>query len=116
MNADVLVLLDTLKTLVAESSEILNVVDFVRNFSVMYFRCFCGFLPVVCFRNDQLHFYIRHLDIMCEDHAKLFIDFAVPSNSEHLSSGQMCLKFLKTFHGSPSRFSIKHLGGNYQTM
>ena len=110
MKADVLVLLDTLKTLVAESSEILNVVDFVRNFSDMYFRCFCGFLPVVCFRNDQLHFYIRHLDIMCEDHAKLFIDFAVPSNSEHLISGQMCLKFLKTFHCSPSRFSIKGLG------
>ena len=110
MKADVLVLLDTLKTLVAESSEILNVVDFVRNFSDMYFSCFCGFLPVVCFRNDQLHFYIRHLDIMCEDHAKLFIDFAVPSNSEHLISGQMCLKFLKTFHCSPSRFSIKGLG------
>ena len=110
MKADVLVLLDTLKTLVAESSEILNVVDFVRNFSDMYFRCFCGFLPVVCFRNDQLHFYIRHLDIMCEDHAKLFIDFAVPSNSEHLISGQMCLKFLKTFHCSPSRFSIKGVG------
>ena len=110
MKADVLVLLDTLKTLVAESSEILNVVDFVGNFSDMYFRCFCGFLPVVCFRNDQLHFYIRHLDIMCEDHAKLFIDFAVPSNSEHLSAGQMCLKFLKTFHCSPSRFSIKGLG------
>ena len=65
---------------------------------------------MVCFRNDQVHFYVTHLDLVCDDHARLFIDFAVPSNSEHLSSGQLCLKFMKTLQCSPSIFSMECLG------
>ena len=112
MKYEVLALQKTLESLVTESSEILKVTNFVRKFYDIYFfaRCFCGFLPVVCFRNDQVHFYITHLDLVCDDHAQLFIDFAVPSNSEHLSSGQLCLKFMKTLHCSPSIFSMECLG------
>ena len=112
MKYEVLALKKTLETLVTESSEILKITDFVRKFCVIYLfpRCLCGFLPVVCFRNDQVHFYITHLDLVCDDHAQLFIDFAVPSNSEHLSSGQLCLKFMKTLHCSPSIFSMECLG------
>ena len=112
MKYEVLALQKTLESLVTESSEILKVTNFVRKFYDIYFfaRCFCGFLPVVCFRNDQVHFYTTHLDLVCDDHAQLFIDFAVPSNSEHLSSGQLCLKFMKTLHCSPSIFSMECLG------
>ena len=113
MKYEVLALQETLGSLVTESSEILKVTNFVREFCDIHFfaRChYCGFLPVVCFRNDQVHFYITHLDLVCDDHARLFIDFAVPSNSEHLSSGQLCLKFMKTLHCSPSMFSMECLG------
>ena len=110
--SEVLALKKTLASLVTESSEILKVTNFVRKFYVTHLvaLCLCGFLPVVCFRNDQVHFYITHLDLVCDDHARLFIDFAVPSNSEHLSSGQLCLKFMKTLHCSPSIFSMEYLG------
>ena len=112
MKYEVLALEKTLESLATKSSEILKVTDFVRKFCAIYLvpRCLCGFLPVVCFRNDQVHFYITHLDLVCDDHARLFIDFAVPSNSEHLSSGQLCLKFMKTLHCSPSIFSMECLG------
>ena len=112
MKYEVLALEKTLESLATKSSGILKVTDFVRKFCAIYLvpRCLCGFLPVVCFRNDQVHFYITHLDLVCDDHARLFIDFAVPSNSEHLSSGQLCLKFMKTLHCSPSIFSMECLG------
>ena len=112
MKNEVLALKKTLESLVTKSSEILKVTNFVRKFYVIHLvaRCFCGFLPVVCFRNDQVHFYVTHLDLVCDDHARLFIDFAVPSNSEHLSSGQLCLKFMKTLQCSPSIFSMECLG------
>ena len=108
--SDVLVLEATLETLVAENSEILKVLDFVRYFSVMCCHCHCGFLPVVCFRNDQVHLYITHLDLWCEYHAELLIKFAVPSDSGHVSSGQSCLKFLKSFFCSLTRVSMESLG------
>ena len=112
MKYEVLALKKTLESLVTESSEILKVTNFVRKFYFiqLFARCYCGFLPVVCFRKDQVHFYSTHLDLVCDDHARLFIDFAVPSNSEHLSSGQLCLKFMKTFQCSPSIFSMECLG------
>ena len=112
MKYEVLALKKTLESLVTESSEILKVTNFVRKFYFiqLFARCYCGFLPVVCFRKDQVHFYITHLDLVCDDHARLFIDFAVPSNSEHLSSGQLCLKFMKTLQCSPSIFSMECLG------
>ena len=112
MKYEVLALKKTLETLVTESSEILQITDFVRKFCVIYSvpRCLCGFLPVVCFRNDQVHFFITHLDLVCNNHARLFVDFAVLSNSGHLCSGHLCLKFLKTVHCSSTRFSFEGLG------
>ena len=113
MRYKVLALKKTLETLVTESSEVLKITDFVRKFLgfCLFPRCtVCGFLPVVCFRNDQVHFYITHLDLSCNDHARLFVDFAFPSNSENLSSGQLRLKFLKTIRCSSTRFSFEGLG------
>ena len=113
MTYKVLALKKTLETLVTESSEVLKITDFVRKFLgfCLFPRCsVCGFLPVVCFRNDQVHFYITHLDLSCNDHARLFVDFAFPSNSENLSSGQLRLKFLKTIRCSSTRFSFEGLG------
>ena len=111
MKYEVLALKKTLETLVTESSKILKITDFVRKFCVIYLfpRCLCGFLPVVCFRNDQVHFYITHLALLCNDHNRAIVDFAVPSNSENLSSGQLCLKFLKTIRCSSTRFSFEGL-------
>ena len=111
MKYNVLALEKTLETLVTESSEVLKITNFVRKFCLTCFLpgCLCGFLPVVCYRNDQVHFYITHLALLCNDHARLFVDFAVPSNSENLSSGQLCLKFLKTIRCSSTRFSFEGL-------
>ena len=109
MKYKVLTLKETLDTLVIESSEIS---DFVRAFCCIYacYACGCGFLPVVCFRNDQVHFYITHLDLKCVSHARLFNDFVFPFHSENLCSGQLCLKFSKTVHCSSTRFSMEGLG------
>ena len=109
MKYKVLTLKETLDTLVIESSEIS---DFVRAFCRIHtcYVCGCGFLPVVCFRNDQVHFYITHLDLKCVSHARLFNDFVFPFHSENLCSGQLCLTFLKTVHCSSTRFSMKGLG------
>ena len=109
MKYKVLTLKGTLDTLVIESSEIS---DFVRAFCCIYacYVCGCGFLPVVCFRNDQVHFYITHLDLKCVSHARLFNDFVLPFDSENLCSGRLCLKFLKTVHCSSTRFSMEGLG------
>ena len=109
MKYKVLTLKETLDTLVIESSEIS---DFVRAFCCIYacYACGCGFLPVVCFRNDQVHFYITHLDLKCVSHARLFNDFVFPFHSDNLCSGQLCLKFSKTVHCSSTRFSMEGLG------
>ena len=101
---------ETLETLVTESPEILKVVNFVQKFCFMNFDCLCKLFLVVCFRNGKVHFCITHLDLVCEDHARLFIDFAVPSNSVLLSAGQLVLKFFKTFRCSPSTFSMEGQG------
>ena len=103
---------ETLETLVTESSEVLKITDFARKFSAIHSRplCVCIFCPVVCFRNDQVHFYITFLELMCVSHLTLFDDFVFPSHSEILSSGQLCLKYLKTVLCSSTRFSMERLG------
>ena len=104
------VLNKVVKMLVTESPEILKVADFLEKFlriSLNY--CGCGFFSVLCFRNDQVYFYITRLTLSCKDHVKLFSDNVVPSHTVHLHSGQSLLKFLKTLKCSFS-YSMKDLG------
>ena len=54
----------------------------------------CQYGSVLCFRNDQVHFYITHLELRCENHARLFTDIAVSSDSTYLSSVHSCMQFL----------------------
>ena len=58
----------------------------------------CQYGSVLCFRNDQVHFYITHLELRCENHARLFTDIAVSSDSTYLSSVHSCMKFLKSLY------------------
>ena len=58
----------------------------------------CQYGSVLCFRNDQVHFYITYLELRCKNHAGLFTDIAVSSDSTYLSSVHSCMKFLKSLY------------------
>ena len=58
----------------------------------------CQYGSVLCFRNDQVHFYITYLELRCKNHAGLFSDIAVSSDSTYLSSVHSCMKFLKSLY------------------
>ena len=58
----------------------------------------CQYGSVLCFRNDQVHFYITHLELRCKNHSLLFKDISVSSDSTYLSSVHSCLKFLKSLY------------------
>ena len=58
----------------------------------------CQYGSVLCFRNGQVHFYITYLELRCKNHAGLFTDIAVSSDSTYLSSVHSCTKFLKSLH------------------
>ena len=82
---------------VTESSGILTVEDFMREFHCLERRNhhLLGF--IVCFRNGQFQFYITKLTLSCDDHARLFTEstaISVPSDAARLCSEQSCLKFL----------------------
>ena len=101
---------EVVKTLVTESSEIFNVAEFLEKFQNMSHHCRCGFSSVLCFFNDQVYLYITRLELLCEDHARLFTDYVVPSYSLRLSSGQLSLKYLKLLKCSGIRFLMESLG------
>ena len=58
----------------------------------------CQYGSVLCFRNDQFHFYITYLELRCKNHARLFTDIAVSSDSTYLSSVHSCMQFLKSLY------------------
>ena len=101
---------EVVKSLVTESSEIFNVAEFLEKFQNMSSHCRCGFSSILCFFNGQVCLYITHLELLCEDHARLLTDHVVPSYSLRLSSGQLSLKYLKVFKCSGIRFSMESLG------
>ena len=101
---------EVVKTLVTESSEIFNVAEFLEKLQNMSSHCRCGFSSILCFFNGQVCLYITHLELLCEDHARLLTDHVVPSYSLRLSSGQLSLKYLKVFKCSGIRFSMESLG------
>ena len=96
----VLTLNEVVKMLVTESAEIFRVAEFLEKFKNTSHLCLCSFSSVLCFFNGQVYLYITHLQLLCEDHARLFTDHVVPSHSLHLSSGQLRLKFLKVLECS----------------
>lgn len=58
----------------------------------------CQYGSVLCFRNDRVHFFISSLELRCENHARLFTDIAVSSDSTYLSSVHSCMQFLKSLY------------------
>ena len=109
MKISVLTLNIVVKMLITESSEIFNVAEFLEKFQNMCGRCWCGFYSVLCFFNGQVYLYITHLQLWCEDHARLLTDHVVPSYSLRLNSGQLSLKYLKVFKSCGIRFSMESL-------
>ena len=101
-----------IKILFSKGSQFLKVAQFLTecNNNSGDCLCRCGFSLVLCFRNDQVFFYIRHLKLECENHSRLFTDNVVAPHEVHSTSGQVCVKFLKTLKCYGTRFSMKSLG------
>ena len=104
------------KILRSKGSQFLKVTQFLTEFrniytfhsSTSYFSC--RFSSVLCFRNGEVFFYVTHLKLWCEKHARLFTDNVVAPHAVHSTSGQLCVKFLKTLVCGGTRFSMKGLG------
>ena len=101
-----------IKILFSKGSQFLKVAQFLTECDNISGHCLCrcGFSLVLCFRNDQVFFYIRHLKLGCENHSRLFTDNVVAPHEVHSTSGQVCVKFLKTLKCYGTRFSMKSLG------
>ena len=91
---------EVVKMLVTESAEIFKVAELLEKFKNTSHLCLLRFSSVLCFFNGQVYLYITHLQLLCEDDARLFTHHVVPSHSLHLSSGQLSLKFLKVLECS----------------
>ena len=95
----------------SESSTFPKVAEFLQEFiDIAPKKCTCGFFSILCFRNGQVYFYITDLVLSCDSHTRLVTDTVVLSHSEHSSSGQLCLKFLKTIECYNTRCSMESLG------
>ena len=98
------------KILFTKGSKFLKVAQFLEEFENICGHCWCDFSSVLCFRNGQVFFYITQLKLWCENHARLFTDSVVPPHAVHSTSGQLCVKFLKTLQCYSTRFSMESLG------
>ena len=100
----------------SESSTFPKVAAFLQSFMYisrnydMRGQCTCGFFSILCFRNGQVYFYITDFVLSCDSHTRLVTNTVVLSHSEHSSSGQSCLKFLKTIEFYNTRCSMESLG------
>ena len=104
----------------SESSTFPKVAEFLQEFidiscdnwepPIMCNEFTCGFFSILCFRNGQVYFYITDFVLSCDRHTRLFTDTVVLSHSEHSSSGQLCLKFLKTIECYKTRLPMERLG------
>ena len=110
MKDSVLTLNKMVKMLVTDSSEILNVAEFLEKFLSIRNCDECGFFSVLCFRDGQVYLYITHLRLSCKDHVRLFSSNVVPSHAVQSYSGQLFLKFVKTLKCPTFRYSMKGLG------
>ena len=98
------------KILFTKGSKFLKVTKFLEEFENICGNCSCRFSSVLCFRNGHVSFYITQLELWCDNHARLFTDNVVPLHAVHSTSGQLCVKFLKTLECYSIRFSIESLG------
>ena len=98
------------KILFTKGSKFLKVAQFLEEFENICGHCWCDFSSLLCFRNGQVFFYITQLKLWCENHARLFTDSVVPPHAVHSTSGQLCVKFLKTLECYSTRFSMESLG------
>ena len=99
------------KILFTKGSKFLKVAQFLEKFNNICGHFGCGFSSVLCFRNGQVFFYITHLRLWCENHARLFTDTVVAPHAVHSTSRQLCVKFLKTLAcTTATRFSMESLG------
>ena len=102
-----------IKILFSKGSQFLKVAQFLTEWDNNFDHGlpWCDFSSVLCFRNDQVSFYITHLKVGCENHARLFTDNVVAPHAVHSTSGQLCVKFLKTLgYYKAHQFSMKSLG------
>ena len=90
----------TVEILSTKGSQFLKVAHFLKEF-LNPDDYVCNFSSVLCFRNGQVFFYITRLGLGCKNHTRLFTDTVVPLHAVHSTSGQLCVKFLKTleFYG-----------------
>ena len=96
--------------LFTKGSKFLKVAQLLEKFNNFCSLRGCNFSPILCFRNGQVFFYITQLQLSCEYHARLFTDSVVPLHAVHSTSGQLCVKFLKTLKCYGTRFSMESLG------
>ena len=96
--------------LFTKGSKFLKVAQLLEKFNNCCSLRGCDFSPILCFRNGQVFFYITQLQLSCEYHARLFTDSVVPLHAVHSTSGQLCVKFLKTLKCYGTRFSMESLG------
>ena len=98
------------KILFTKGSEFLKVTQFLEEFKNICGHCSCEVSSALCFRNGRVILYITHLKLWCENHARLFTNNVVAPHAVHSTSGQLCVKFLKTLECYGTRFSMKSLG------
>ena len=98
------------KILFTKGSKFLKVAKFLEKFNYFCGHCKCDFSSVLCFRNVQVFFYITQLQLGCENHTRLFTDSVVLPHAVHSTSGQLCVKFLKTFGCYSTQLSMESLG------
>ena len=96
--------------LFTKGSKFLNMAQVLTEFKNIRGYCSCDLSSVLCLRNGQVFFYITQLKLWCKNHARLFTDSVVPLPAVHSTSGQLCVKFLKTLECYGTRFSIESLG------
>ena len=92
---------------VTESFERGKLRKFLIDFLNINRYCFCRFFAVICIRNGQVYFYIKHLKMTCDLHARLITDNVVHSHAAYSSLRQTYLKYLKTLNCFKSDDSMK---------
>ena len=98
---------------VTDTSDVLTVKDFLRKFGVIN-DCWCGFRPIVRFRNGQFQFCITGLSLSCDYHARVLTESTTisgSSNAASVCSDHLCLKFLTSLgYDNLSSQTVKALG------
>ena len=81
---------------ITDNSAAVSTGDFLRQFKTVGCRQ-CWFNCILRFHNGKAQFYITDLELLCDDHVRLFCDITTISTprSTNLCSKQSCLKHLR---------------------